>query len=83
MAGNDHLGQCRSDTEKRGQTRLSEKYAMAKLNIGSSASDATRHDIAPDLTGTGPTVALLSNGRYSVMVTAAGSRLAALGGTWT
>ena len=51
---------------------------MVKSIHGYGASEATRHNSAPDLMDPGPAVALLSNGRYSVMVTAAGAGW----GTW-
>ena len=51
---------------------------MVKSIHGDGAPEATRHSSAPDLMDPGPDVALLSNGRYSVMVTAAGGGW----GTW-
>ena len=51
---------------------------MVKSIHGHSAPEATRDSSAPDLMDPGPDVALLSNGRYSVMVTAAGAGW----GTW-
>ena len=53
--------------------RLSGKTLMVKSIHGYSAPEATRHNSAPELMDTGPAVALLSNGRYSVMLTAAGA----------
>ena len=51
---------------------------MVKSIHGYSAPEATREDSAPELMDPGHDVALLSNGRYSVMVTAAGAGW----GTW-
>ena len=51
---------------------------MVKSTNGHSAPEATRDSSAPDLMEPGPDVALLSNGQYSVMITAAGAGW----GTW-
>ena len=51
---------------------------MAKSIHGDSAPEPTRHSSAPESMDPAPTVALLSNGRYSVMLTATGAGW----GTW-
>ncbi|MDX1123355.1 glycosyl transferase [Sinorhizobium medicae] len=46
---------------------------MSKSNQGRRPPEVTRYDSTPELADTGPAIALLSNGRYSVMVTDAGA----------